>query len=139
MQTGERPLRWNDDQKANTVAAVDTCLENLSNILSSEGTTSKITEQFSSTLYTAVKPHLQQQHVSDMPRDEPSDSDDEAPRRRSARAKQPWFCETCELLRDEALEHLKHLRPNHEHELNKQRLEKAKTKYNTHKKQCKLN
>ena len=144
-QTGEKPLRWSEEKKVAATLAIDGCMPRLSEILESSESLSTITEQFTNTLYEAVRPVLQlgaKQLTRARPGvvgEEPSDGDDITPRTRTSRPKQPWFCETCGVLRDAALAHLNKLRPNHEHELNKQRLESAKKKYNDHKKQCKLN
>ena len=144
-QTGEKPLRWSKEKKVAATLAIDGCMPRLSEILESSESLSTITEQFTNTLYEAVRPVLQlgaKQLTGARPGavgEEPSDGDDITPHTRTSHPKQPWFCETCGVLRDAALAHLNKLRPNHEHELNKQRLESAKKKYNDHKKQCKLN
>ena len=58
-QTGEKPLRWTEEKKAAATLAIDGCMPRLSEIFESSESLSTITEQFTNTLYEAVRPVLQ--------------------------------------------------------------------------------
>ena len=58
-QTGEKPLRWSEEKKVAATLAIDCCMPRLSEILESSESLSTITEQFTNTLYEAVRPVLQ--------------------------------------------------------------------------------